>query len=113
MPRGDRTGPMGQGPMTGRGVGYCGGYAGPGYANPGPGRGLGMRWGGGWGRGWGGGRRMRGGFYATGSPYPFDYIPGIPAQDKEWEANFLKVQAERMKEGLNEIEKRLAELEED
>lgn len=26
MPRGDRTGPMGMGPMTGRGAGYCGGF---------------------------------------------------------------------------------------
>lgn len=25
MPRGDRTGPMGQGPVTGRGLGYCSG----------------------------------------------------------------------------------------
>ena len=26
MPGGDRTGPLGQGPMTGRGAGYCGGF---------------------------------------------------------------------------------------
>jgi hypothetical protein len=49
MPRGDRTGPMGMGPMTGRGGGYCGGYDAPGYANAGPGYGYGM--GGGRGRG--------------------------------------------------------------
>ncbi|MGB9888435.1 MAG: DUF5320 domain-containing protein [Anaerolineae bacterium] len=35
MPAGDRTGPMGMGPMTGRRAGYCAGYA-----NPGPGRGF-------------------------------------------------------------------------
>ena len=29
MPGGDRTGPMGMGPMTGRGAGYCGGAARP------------------------------------------------------------------------------------
>ena len=34
MPRGDRTGPMGMGPMTGRAAGYCAGYGVPGYANP-------------------------------------------------------------------------------
>ena len=44
MPAGDRTGPMGAGPMTGRRAGYCAGYDVPGYANPGFGRGLGMAW---------------------------------------------------------------------
>lgn len=34
MPRGDGTGPMGMGPMTGRGAGYCAGYATPGFMNP-------------------------------------------------------------------------------
>ena len=35
MPGGDRTGPGGAGPMTGRAAGYCAGYAAaPGYANP-------------------------------------------------------------------------------
>ena len=33
MPRGDRTGPSGLGPMTGRGAGDCAGYSIPGYAN--------------------------------------------------------------------------------
>ena len=32
MPRGDRTGPMGQGPMTGRNLGFCAGYDTPGMA---------------------------------------------------------------------------------
>lgn len=58
MPFGDGTGPRGQGPMTGRGAGYCGGYSGPGYANPQPGwgwygYGMGRGWGRGAGRGWG------------------------------------------------------------
>ena len=35
MPGGDRTGPMGQGPMTGRGAGYCAGFGMPGYAKDG------------------------------------------------------------------------------
>ena len=34
MPRGDGTGRMGMGPMTGRGAGFCAGFAVPGYANP-------------------------------------------------------------------------------
>ncbi|BDC36635.1 MAG: hypothetical protein EF806_05065 [Candidatus Methanoliparum thermophilum] len=31
MPWGDRTGPMGLGPRTGRGLGLCSGYPVPGY----------------------------------------------------------------------------------
>jgi len=33
MPGGDRTGPMGMGPMTGRAAGYCAGYPLPGFMN--------------------------------------------------------------------------------
>jgi hypothetical protein len=33
MPYGDRTGPLGSGPRTGWGRGYCSGYPLPGYAN--------------------------------------------------------------------------------
>jgi len=50
MPRGDGTGPMGMGPMTGRGAGYCAGSPTPGFMNPmggrlglGSGRGRGFR----------------------------------------------------------------------
>jgi hypothetical protein len=54
MPRGDKTGPNGTGPMTGRAAGYCAGYTVPGYMNPrrGYGRGWGRGFGRGWGRGW-------------------------------------------------------------
>jgi hypothetical protein len=55
MPRGDGTGPMGMGPMTGRGAGFCTGFAAPGYVNPV-----------GYGCGLGGGRGFRRMFYATG-----------------------------------------------
>ncbi|MCK4547155.1 MAG: DUF5320 domain-containing protein [Candidatus Eisenbacteria sp.] len=44
MPRGNGTGPMGMGPMTGRAAGYCAGFGVPGYMNWGGGgsaRGLG------------------------------------------------------------------------
>jgi len=34
MPRGDGTGPMGVGKMTGRGMGFCAGNDIPGYMNP-------------------------------------------------------------------------------
>ena len=35
MPRGDGTGPVGAGPMTGRAAGFCAGVPVPGYRNPG------------------------------------------------------------------------------
>ena len=63
MPWGDRTGPLGLGPMTGRGLGYCAGFNTPGFVKgPGFGWGRGWRWFGGRGRGWGGGFRFRGGW---------------------------------------------------
>ncbi len=54
MPGGDRTGPEGAGPMTGRQQGYCTGNDVPGYTSGTPGlarRGAGFRGGGGFGRG--------------------------------------------------------------
>jgi hypothetical protein len=119
MPRGDRTGPAGQGPRTGRGMGYCSGYATPGYMNPGPGMGMGRGMGGGRG---GGGRGWRNMYYATGLPgwaragwnpawgqtavAPFGAAP--PAGD---EAELLKAQAEYFERALGEIKTRLTELE--
>jgi len=50
MPFGDRTGPRGLGPMTGRRAGYCTGFGMPGFASPIPRRGW-------FGFGWWGGRR--------------------------------------------------------
>jgi len=100
MPRGDRTGPMGAGPMTGRGAGYCAGYSAPGFANPTPRRGLGFRGGG---HGW---RHM---FYATGLPgwQRFGYTPPTPQQ----ETDTLKAQADWLKQQLDAINKRIADLE--
>jgi len=43
MPRGDGTGPMGMGPMTGRAAGYCAGFPVPGYMNPTATRAFGAR----------------------------------------------------------------------
>lgn len=41
MPRGNFYGPMGMGPMSGRGAGFCAGYDTPGFAYPGyPMRGM-------------------------------------------------------------------------
>ncbi|MGQ9787608.1 MAG: DUF5320 domain-containing protein, partial [Anaerolineae bacterium] len=63
MPRGDRTGPWGAGPMTGRRAGYCAGYPVPGYMNPIPGFGARVGYGYGF-----GGRGWRHWFYDTGLP---------------------------------------------
>jgi len=41
MPRGDRTGPNGEGPMSGRGAGLCGGNSSGGYTSSGNGAGMG------------------------------------------------------------------------
>jgi len=114
MPRGDRTGPMGQGSMTGRGAGYCAGYNLPGQANQVSGRGFGRGWRGGRGFGWGGGWRSGGRFYASVVPRPLGYYaPPVSAYDEEGEAKFLRAEATRIKDALDDIEKRLTELEED
>ena len=113
MPGGDRTGPRGMGPLTGRGAGYCAGYNMPGYANPIPGRGF---WG--WG-GRGGGRGWRHWYHATGLPgwarvgyYPaWGAVPYQGPPTPEQEADVLKAQAEHLKTMLGNIEQRLRELE--
>lgn len=69
MPGGDRTGPMGQGGMTGRAAGYCAGSQQPGWMSRMMGRWFGGGGWGGWpGRGGGQGRGHRHGFRATGMP---------------------------------------------
>ena len=121
MPGGDRTGPAGMGPMTGRAAGYCAGYQTPGYANPVAGRGYGFggRGRGGWGR--------RNGFYATGlfgwqrfgAANPFvGNVPrgsgaftGVPEITKEQELVYLKDQAQYLTGALDDIKKRIADLE--
>lgn len=79
MPRGDRTGPEGMGPMTGRAAGYCAGYDVPGYANPAPGRGMGR----GMGRGWRRGNRRGWQGAGQGAGYgwyqPVGPVPAAPA----------------------------------
>ena len=80
MPRGDRTGPWGLGPMTGRAAGYCAGYPVPGYMNPIPGWGWGMGRGRGrgWGRGFGRGFGRWWGRYPGIYPYPYQVQPTYP-----------------------------------
>lgn len=119
MPRGDRTGPAGMGPMTGRGMGYCAGFGMPGYMNPAPGRGFGMGFGRGRGFG-GGGRGWRHWYYATGLPgwtrfgafsSPYGYPSPYNDYSPETEKQMLKNQAEALQAEMDDIKKRLEELE--
>jgi len=103
MPAGDRTGPDGFGPMTGRGLGYCSGHGAPGYAHPAPGRGMGRGRGRGMGRGRGWGRR---GYYA---PYPTAPYPVEPPS-REQELEGLRRAAEETRQALKRIEDRMEEL---
>jgi len=114
MPGGDRTGPMGFGPMTGRAVGFCAGYSAPGYMNPVAGRGYGGRGRGFWGRG--GGRGWRNWYYATGLPgwartgFGF-WGTAAPIASVEQELTGLKQQATFMQDSLSQINKRIDQLE--
>ena len=111
MPAGDGTGPMGLGPMTGRGAGYCAGFAMPGFMNPLPGRGWGRGLGRGRGRGWGRGWFGMGwpGYYGE-LPYPAS-PPYSGTPSPEYDAQALKAQAEHFEAALADIKKRIAELE--
>ena len=102
MPRGDGSGPMGLGPMTGRRAGYCADYDAPGYANPAPrlGRARGFR---------GGGRGWRHWFYATGLPRWAR--AGFASPTPQQEAEALKEQAGWLKDQLDAINKRIEEIE--
>ena len=112
MPHGDCTGPMGQGPMTGRALGFCTGYDSPGNTK-GFGGGEGMSRGFGFGRGrgfrggWGFGRSRNFGLPDTG------YFPGSPSLSKADEMKMLKAQAHSLKLSQSDIEKRLKELEDE
>jgi len=118
MPRGDKTGPAGAGAMTGRGMGLCSGNATPGYMNPPFGGNFGMGRGRFFNRGNRGcGRGWRNQYYATGlpgwarnygyqvnTPYPTPTPPQID------ELTLLKEQAQHMNTALDEIKKRITQL---
>ncbi|HOK04767.1 MAG TPA: DUF5320 domain-containing protein [Victivallales bacterium] len=107
MPRGDGTGPMELGPMTGRGAGYCAGFNVPGFMNNGQywiGRGFFCR--GGRGRGY---RNM---YYATGLP---GWARGnintpAPNQNPDIEKQYLKNYAESLEKELSQIKARIDEI---
>jgi hypothetical protein len=136
MPSGDRTGPMGQGPRTGRARGFCSGFDTPGYED---GLYRNRGWGGGRnqparlgrrgiaGRGAGLGRRAGTGRgagvvqgYSADRLYSFgllisELIQNIPWQDilhKRDEMKELKTEAQRLKRSNEELEEKLRKLEE-
>ncbi|HUV83298.1 MAG TPA: DUF5320 domain-containing protein [archaeon] len=104
MPGGDRTGPLGFGPRTGRAAGYCARYPVPGYINPIYDRDFGR----------GRGRGRRNWNYATGLPGwqcdAYGYPPGVRTITKEQELAELKDQAEYLENELGEIRKRIQEI---
>ena len=112
MPGGDGTGPMGYGPLTGRGAGYCRGYGMPGFANPGPGmgrrfmgrRGLGMGFGRGLGHGWGRG------WCRWALPYGTDGFYGDYCLGREDEKAVLTNEVQLLKNRLAQLDKRLREI---
>ncbi len=107
MPGGDRTGPMGAGPRTGRAAGYCGGFGMPGYMNPIGGRGLGLGFGRGF-RGGGFGRGLGRGFwgaYGWGAAVPW------PQTDAAGRAQILKDQVRVLEQQAEALRAQLAALE--
>jgi hypothetical protein len=108
MPRGDRTGPMSEGPRSGRGMGYCNGFNQPGFMSGGGGggRGMGRGFGGGGGRGW------RNRFYATGQPGWLRRDPVMEApQPAGTEQEMLRNRADELQAELQDIRQRLDALE--
>lgn len=92
MPRGDGTGPMGVGPMTGRGAGYCAGFEAPGFGcNRGYGNGMGF----------GRGRRNFG--------YPAQQMQRSAPLPVDVSNELLQRQAEALQNQLDAIKKRLDE----
>ena len=101
MPGGDRTGPMGMGPLTGGGFGYCADARQGGYN-----AGMGRRGGRCLGRGGG-----RGGFgfrNTLNSPWGYRSAPRL---DKADETKMLTEQAVALKEELKAVQDRLSALE--
>lgn len=109
MPRGDKTGPMGEGAMTGRGEGFCVGNDSPGFMNQsfgrgnGRGRGIGRRQG-------GGGNRYRN--------FARNFNPQVPTEElnksfQQEELNNLKEQAQSLKGTLKNIELQVSRIQQE
>ena len=110
MPGYDGTGPMGAGPMTGWGRGYCnpaGRTHGPAYGwSPGYGRGYGRGRGFGRGFGW-----RRGPGFAMGWHTPYPAAGSQGAMNPADELEVLREEAEAMKRDLEAVNHRIVEIE--
>jgi len=104
MPGGDRTGPLGFGPRTGRAAGNCARYPIPGDINPIYGRDF-CR---------GGGRGHRNWYYATGltgrQRNAYSSPSRVNAITREQDLAELKDHAEYLENELKEIRKRIQEI---
>ena len=108
MPGGDRTGPMGQGPLTGRGLGNCLAYGIPAIAGAvaafgfgrrrGFGRGFGraMGWGAGFGRALG---------WDVGAASTYSNAGAAPTYSRGDELAALKEEAKYLQDRISELEK--------
>ena len=121
MPRGDGTGPRGLGSMTGRAAGYCAGFGAPGFANPIPRAGLGIRGGFGYfgrGRGfWGRPAPYAPMAYQEASVYPTYPTPVPPSAQsmqmpRDQELQMLEGQAMALEDQLKQIRERINQLKE-
>ena len=90
MPGFDGTGPMGMGPMTGGGRGFC--------------------------RPWGAGARLHWYGLPRRTPYAYPYYspyglgPFAPRMTREQELDFLKSEAQALRDGLKELETEIGKL---
>ncbi len=105
MPAGDKKGPEGEGPMTGRKKGFCTGNSSPGYASINPGRGDGRIGG----PGSGGSRRgRRNMFYETGLNRKGDSGRGNSLENNreslKARADYLEEELERVKMSLDKLQ---------
>ncbi len=113
MPRGDRTGPAGMGPMSGRGAGYCAGLDMPGFANRAFGRNYGAESGIARRRGQGGRNGWRHMFWATGLPGWMrrdNYRGNRQSMDPALEKQSLKYREDILQSQLDMVRKRLSEI---
>ena len=102
MPRGDKTGPLGEGPRTGRQMGYCVGNEDPGFIYPNAIRGVGYR------------RRFRGGF-AQGRGPGFGFRHGFESNYEESipdvsERTLIENEIRILKDQMSALEDRLSKM---
>ncbi len=119
MPGGDKTGPRGEGAMTGRGMGVCVGNSTPGFMNPG----INPRSRGGFGYGRGMARGNRRGFNGTTQPgsvrgrsrdnmsfAPTSHMDIPQEMNEREELRYLEDEVKRLNKILEEVNSKLDKL---